>query len=98
MALLHSCEAVGWGVCPTEDNVRDAPWGCAAWRDWDQVPGAPRPPWILNLGQQDELQAHQLPWPTRAKVGKDVSPPLLVGNWRPEISPGWPNRREAGRG
>ena len=95
---MHSCEAVGWGVCPTEDNVRDAPWGCAAWRDWDQVPGAPRPPWILNLGQQDELQAHQLPWPTRAKVGKDVSPPLLVGNWSPEISPGWPNRRGAGRG
>lgn len=42
-----------------------------------------------ELGAEDKLQAPSLLWPAGAQpavAGKDASPPLLVGKWRPELS------------
>lgn len=91
MALLHSSGAVGWGVCLIEDNVLPpgvVPHEGTGSRYWGTL--AALDPELRAAGR---VQAHRLPWPTRVRltlVGKDVSPPLLVGNWRPELSPGWP--------
>lgn len=87
--MLH-CTAPGGGSSQNTTCVVPPRVGPRGGTRWDQAPGYRQPFWILNLGQQDELQAHPLPWPARAQpalAGKDVSPPLLVGNWRPELSP-----------
>lgn len=88
MAPLHSSQGAISHSIRFVVPPRGVPWGGHA---GTRHQGHPQLRWILNLGQQDELRPSDCPGqpggaqPTLS--GKDVSPPLLVGNWRPGLSP-----------